>query len=716
MRARSVVVAALFIFAAVPSVALSGPAEDAIGCDPIDPAGCLVPFPNDFFTVTDETSETGLRLNLNPLQGPRALGGTKPVFIDEVNRNDGFSPGSMILSFVPGLDLHRTWGEELDHISDLSWYARADAPLLVINAKTGERHPFWSELDMHQETGDEERLLIMRPAVNFEEATRYLVALRSLKDANGDGIPAGSPFTEALGGERIGRIADEIEAAEGARGNAFDQSDLYLAWEFTVASAENLAGRALHIRDDAFSALGDTDLANGVVEGNAPAFRIDRVVEDGGQRFVHGTFDVPNYLIQHVQTDDLYDPTGQVTDEQLSPLYTPHSRFFIPPGSDMPAVNPVQPAFPAKFTCRIPSTASAEDPARLTLMGHGLLGQRYEVGWNSGNLLTNVYNSMYCGTEWVGMAFGDIPQAVSILLDPSLFPSLSDRAQQGYVNFMYLGRLMLHPDGLAGDALFQDGGEPLIDLTRLVYDGNSQGGIMGGALAALSPDATRFTLGVPGMNYSTLLHRSVDWEESGSLPVSYGDLYYASIPDPKERLIGMALIQILWDRAEADGFAHHMTDDPYPNTPAHQVMLHVAYGDYQVANVSAEVEARTIGAHFVAQAMPAQRHWSADPLFGFENVLASGESCVGCSALVYWDSGNLIPPNANVPPDRVGSDPHEHPRRDIDSGWQRVSFFDTGWIHDTGPGSYCTNPFDEPGLGPRDWQGGATGVAYCPNA
>ena len=43
---------------------------------------------------------------------------------------------------------------------------------------------------------------------------------------------------------------------------------------------------------------------------------------------------------------------------------------------------------------------------------------------------------------------------------------------------------------------------------------------------------------------------------------------------------------MLWDRGEADGYAQHMTRDPYPNTPPHKVLLHVAFGDHQVANVA----------------------------------------------------------------------------------------------------------------------------------
>src|SRR5207249_1952099 len=125
--------------------------------------------------------------------------------------------------------------------------------------------------------------------------------------------------------------------------------------------------------------------------------------------------------------------------------------------------------------------------------------------------------------------------------------------------------------------------------------------IMGGALTALGVDFTRSVLGVLGMNYSTLLNRSSDWEgplfdpSDPNLP-SYSSFLYTGFPSGPERQLVMTLLQMLWDRGEANGYAQHMTSDPLPNTPAHQVLLHAALGDFQVTNFSAEVEARTIGA------------------------------------------------------------------------------------------------------------------------
>ena len=47
--------------------------------------------------------------------------------------------------------------------------------------------------------------------------------------------------------------------------------DLYLAWDFTVASERSLARRMLSIRDRAFAELGDRNLTDLKVAGRAPA-------------------------------------------------------------------------------------------------------------------------------------------------------------------------------------------------------------------------------------------------------------------------------------------------------------------------------------------------------------------------------------------------------------------------------------------------------------
>ena len=725
----------------------TGPLEPVLealsdeGCDPTDTTRCLLPFPNDRFTAPADTP-TGLRVDLSPAAMPRNVTGL-PVRPAEWNRNDGFSPGAMALTHVPGLDLEATFGlDDLDVAWDDTGRAQlrvpalstaADSPIVLLDATTGQRHPFWAELDHHPDTSDEQRLLIIRPLSNLEHGNRYVVALRDLLDVEGNPIEASEPFAtirdqlppsacpggppEHAGppddrpGARPGHAGpperdcpDDLDGQPGRYQRMFadlaaadvDVSELVLAWDFTVASARNVTGRALAMRDAAFAELGDHDLADGEVTGDAPTYEIDEVVDDGGQTVVRGTVEVPNFLalpqdLPRVPPRELADDLGQ---------HLPGSRLYYgtatPGPMDTPEVNPLAPTMDARFVCRIPEDASAETPAPTILYGHGLLGSPEEVGWSSGRSLL-ADNRMLCATPWIGMSQEDLANVATILLDMGNFPSLADRAQQGFVNFLYLGRLMIHAEGLAADPAFQDdAGQPVIDTAELFYDGNSQGGIMGGALTALAPDFTKAVLGVPGGNYSTLLNRSVDWEGA------YGEVAYAAYPDKIDQQLVFALVQMLWDRAETNGYAHFLGERSLPNTPAHQVLLHVAYADHQVANVAAEVDARTAGARLLASSLAEGRHWadvSGQRLFALEDftgVDEQGRQVHDGSALVYIDSGNAMPPHGNVPP-RDGTDPHGDPRNDPYAHAQRLHFFETGEIVDTRGGEpywsqHCRGP------------------------
>ena len=712
---------------------------------------CMLPFPNDFFTVADPSTDTGRRIDFNIAAMPRngaevTEGGEgRPIDPTELNRNDGFSPGSMVMTYVPGLDLHQTWGtqnrphssvginepgyfDHRDHIADIGMYQRANAPIVIINTRTGERHPFWSELDSHPgavEAG--EPLLIMRPAKNFEEGTRYVVGLRKLRDASGKIIPAGQlfrtyrdrlptsdPATEA----RRPQIESILGTLTRARVN---RRHLYLAWDFTVASERNLSERVLTIRDDAFAQLGDTNLADRIVQGSAPEFTVDET-EDRTHtqsdsrgtphtlqvRRVHGRITVPNY------TDRIQQIEGHVQGNQLPYDFpAPGSRLYDDPldPDTLPDQNPVEAEVNVPFMCDV---VLNDGPRIPMLYGHGLLGDRGQLGdLNKSPMQQGPF--MGCALDWWGMSTPDLPTVASILPDVSQFPSLPDRAQQGFLNFMFAGRALIHPEGFATDPAFQDAnGAPLVRTANtngeggvLHYDGNSQGGIMGGSLVAVSPDIQRGILGVTGMNYSTLLNRSVDWE--GELEIEadlppYSVPFYESYRDPMERQLVFSLMQMLWDRGETNGYAAHLERDPLPNTPPHEVMLQVAFSDHQVANVSAETEARTIGAPIMDGLAP-DRHWEMNPYFtGSASYPYKG------SALIYWDSGNATPPNGNLPPSHSG-DPHGHPRSEPAAGWQEAQFLLTGWMVDVcGGGSYLTdnNPVNAgaPSCHPPDWAPG----------
>ena len=251
---------------------------------------------------------------------------------------------------------------------------------------------------------------------------------------------------------------------------------------------------------------------------------------------------------------------------------------------------------------------------------------------------------------------------------------------------MFLARLVKDPRGFASSAAFRAGsGNTAVLDGSVFYDGNSQGGILGGALTALSTDFTRAVLGVPGMNYSTLLQRSSDWD-------LYASILRPAYPDEVDRILWFSVVQMLWDRSEADGYAQHMTDNPYPGTPRHQVLFDLAFGDHQVANVTAEVAARTVGARILLPGLAPGRSTDVTPFWGITPI--SFLPWNG-SAIVYWDSGTPAPPTGNLPPHEpeFGADPHEYPRRAVAAQQQKSDFLrNGGTLVDTCGGLPCIAP------------------------
>ncbi|MBA3583777.1 MAG: hypothetical protein H0W36_04480 [Gemmatimonadetes bacterium] len=203
-------------------------------------------------------------------------------------------------------------------------------------------------------------------------------------------------------------------------------------------------------------------------------------------------------------------------------------------------------------------------------------------------------------------------------------------------------------DGFGRDEAFQDAtGESVIDRSQLFFVGGSQGGVLGGATSAVATDWDRAFLAVPGLNYSMLLDRSSQFDP-------FEPILAAAYSDPVERPLALAVIQMLWDRGENNGYAQHLTRDPYRDTPAKKILLFEAFGDFQVANVSTEALARTIGAKVRQPALAPGRGTAVEPFWGIAAIPAFP---FDGSALVVWDYGTPAPPVENVAPSQ-GADPH----------------------------------------------------------
>lgn len=641
-------------------------------------------------------------------------------------------------------------------LENVSAYKDANQAVMLIDAATGERQPIFAELDANPTAVDPvyeggELIkpggigkrpgntgpvnLMVRPAKNLEFGHRYIVAFRNLK--NGDNEPVESPL-----GFRVYRddLKTEQDIVENRRPHmesildtlttkaSVDRKSLYMAWDFTVASQDSITGRATDIRDAAFAELGDPNLANRTIEGNSPDIVVtafcdagDNATPDCGNNYpFSGGFDpeaniqspVPNNTTTQRTVVGYIDNVPCYLDENGCPS---GSEFKIKPDGSVDTNTTFTTQVP--FRCLIPKSIVAGGvvtPGGTGTYGHGLLGTLNQI--NATETSANDTNSSWCAANWDGFAEPDLGLIISSLGDMSNFHKAIDRMQQGFLNFMMIQRALAHPNGFADETAFNmtyDGVTPLLvqgsaidtsagNATRGFYYGISQGGIMGGALTALSPDVDAGVLGVPGINYSTLLRRSVDSDEYFKLP---GLGLYANYPDETTRPLLLSLMQILWDRGEGNGYANNLTDNPLPNTNDHEVLLQLAYGDHQVSNYTAEVEARTIGAKRYAPTLLPQREF--DVSYEALPPTTTFPAGPGESFMVYYDGGppsydgtqdpgTNPPPIENVPPRPewgYGSDPHGMPRRAPDALNHIETFFGNGTISQCAAGppveGYC---------------------------
>ncbi|MFO0615839.1 MAG: hypothetical protein U0414_24810 [Polyangiaceae bacterium] len=615
-------------------------------CDPLVPEVCGMPFPSSRWLAEDGSTKTGYRLAFGPTTLPA---NDKGVHIDPApyRRLDGFGVGVPAVVFFEGLD-----GSNLPDETRIAETMAPASPVAMFAVKNGalERIPCFAELDSAAES-DDQRALIIRPAVLLEEGTRYVVALRGLKKKDGAAVKPSDAFValrdkRALGTPVADRAArfEEIFTMLGAAG--IERSELVLAWDWVTASADTLHGPLLHMRDESFAALGDAS---------------PKITVDGLQTFteaesadiayeVSGTIDVPDYTVPTVVSD------------------TP--AWVLNWDGDGPAARPqASGVYKAPFLARVPRSALDGTPHGILLHGHGLNGSRDQIRNDVFDHLAETEHVVVVGCDMIGMSHEDVNGILAILNDLSGFPIVGDRLHQGVLDHAFLARAMKKgfdkvPEIAATGVV--------IDPSSLYYFGISQGGIFGATHLAMSLDITRGHLGVPGNDYSTLLQRSNDF----GVFFTVMSLFY---PDHRDQQIALGAIQCLWDRTDPVSHYRHISEDPFPGTPSHAVLLAQAKGDWQVAPLTNEITARSgVGVALMTS-------------YGRDVALVTPTPYphVG-SGLVSYDFGNAWAPPGNAPPMDAVEDPHGKPRKEPNHNAQMFHFFRTGEIIDVCGGDACT--------------------------
>ncbi len=602
----------------------------ATGCDPLVPSHCGFPFPSNIWLVDDAKTPTGHHVQFGPQTLPQQV--QKTIDPKPWTGSDGFSPGMNILTHLPGAT-----AAGLPDENHLAMSASPQSPTILLNTRTGQLVPHIAELDRSSDE-DSQRSFMIRPVVRLDDNTRYIVAIRHVVDAAGQSLPPspafaalrdGTEFPEASIRRRrdlYGRIFAALAQA------GIGQSDLQLAWEYSTASRESNTRTMLAMRDAALAVVGEA----------GPDYTITEVVENPNphiRRRILGTMRVPLFLSQA-------EPGGKlVVDENGLPKQNGFADF--------------------PFLVQIPNSATHGTPGAILQNGHGLLGHKEEGQDGFLATLIDQKNYVEIAVDLAGFAHDDVDSVISsILNDLALFKDVVDRQQQGMINQLLAMRMM--KGRFWKDPMVQFGGVSAIDPAHCYYRGDSQGGIMGTTYMAISTDVTRGLLGEPGMPYNLLLNRSVDF-------ATYFVLLQAANSNFLDIQILLGAMQMLWDRSEPDGYAPYLTENPLPGTPPHNVLLHVAIGDYQVTPLGAHLIARTIKAQNIK---PVNRE-----LYG----IADADAPFSGNGMTEFDFGLPAAPTTNTPPTGPeDDDPHDKVRKLQSSIDQTDTFLRKGIVE-----QYC---------------------------
>ncbi len=567
-------------------------------CNPLGGSGCLLPWPSAAYETADATTATGRRLAIPIEAMPKNLDAT-PIDPAAFNRWDGFSPtGPMLAAFPTGVS-----NANLPSWKDPSESLAEDSPIILVDADTGERAPFFAEVD--QNTHDElKRNLIIRPLARLHPGAHYVVGIRkSVKALDGSDLPISPAFAAALAGEGYehprfdGARFKTIFAALAAAGVA--KTDLVLAWDFHTASDEFLRNDLTTMRDLALPAMG--------AHGENLTFTTQDLSPVAGiyKRFL-GTFTSPNFL------------TADETDESV----------LRRDG----AANPVMDGMRnARYAALVPECVKTQPLPRPTIIfGHGLFGSGEEYLENDFVIdLAQKYCFVILAGDFIGLTSRQLALAPLTVNDGNRGPGITEKLAQSVIDFMALETIARGP--MHDAAEFSWNGTPVIDPARTFYVGGSLGGIMGNVFMAYDPNITKGVLAVPGGVWSMLMERSNAWHLlMGAAMGAY--------EDPEVYQLNLAFFGMRFEPVDPITTAAHVIKDPLPGVPVKQILMWYAMGDCLVTNISTEMVARTMGLDMLTPSI--KTVWGMP---GKQGPLVNGVT-------LYDEHPTPLPSDYNIPP------------------------------------------------------------------
>jgi hypothetical protein len=555
------------------------PLEIADGCNPLFGGGeCFLPFPSDHFLQEDDSLASGKRLVMS---GAGALISDNGPSIDPtlVAPMDGFSRVPTIMFSM----LTATAADRLVRIDDdydLSLVPATSATLLI-NAATGEAVAHFVDVDPVADDPGREALLI-RPMVSLDPQTRYIVAVHGLTAPDSALIPAPEGFRrlrddDAKGDPVLEPLAAryEVDIFPKLVASGLDRGALQLAWDFTTASEFNATADMFAVRDAAIAAL----------EATPPVVDIAAVDEPTADesliwRVVTGTITGPLFL----ESTDL----GAALNRDSNGVIVQNGTATF------------------QFKAVVPKTLMTSfDAGRAIGFGHGFFGGLDEMDGEAVAGIASHLGATVVGIKWWGMSSSDAPMMVGDMsTQPGLTTRFSERVHQAMVNWIVTGRAMksvlgqadgfTRPSEADAPGVSEQNGESnagnsLIDPDFAGFIGISQGHMLAGVLAALSPDFERIVLNVGGCCFTHLMSRSNPFNTYLML------IEQTMARDPFKRQKVLTQFATPFDRIDPGMYARYVLSEPLPGSPAdRQVLMQTAYADTSVPDFTAYLHARLL--------------------------------------------------------------------------------------------------------------------------
>lgn len=545
--------------------------------------GALLNFPDDYFTVDDPDSMTGLRIHAVPGDNLVADAMGFELLFADLSTLDGAgvtAGGSMTFSAaIDPATLPPSGGGS----------GGVDAGLLLINLDDPESDPIDVEWELvAEEAGAARTTLAVLPFVPLQpKALHALVLTTAVRDEAGDCIaPSETMRTLLTGGSDMPDLArlstrfDTLAERLTTMGAIEDVGDISAALTFTTQ----------HTVEDSITIAAD-------IRGREFAYAAegDCVDSGSGYRTCEGSFTAGDYRVDDRYVDD--------TDLSVQADYTLNVTTYLPGGE-------------------------GDGPWPAIIFGHGLGGDRQQaaalaaVAAAAGRAVISIDAANH--GEHPDQDDGGL---IGALLAFAPFFGISGASPADFVmdglqlrdNWRQstYDKLQLVEVIRAGIDADGDGSDDLL-IDDLTYLGVSLGGIMAAEFVALSNDVEVAFPVVPGSRVTGI--------------ISDGEMFSVIIT----ALRGMAtdgdvarffpLLQTVVDRGDSGAYARHMVLDRLPGHDAvqPQVLMSMAIGDTIVPNTANTFFARAMGLPHVGDELLAIGSVAHEPTLPVSDNVADG--------------------------------------------------------------------------------------------